>query len=209
MAGKKWYVVWSGLEPGVYDSWEECRQQIEGVKGARYKAFPSRSQAMQAFEDGAEGFYRRHYGSQEEAAPMSGKPIFAALAVDAACSGNPGVMEYRAVRVDTHQEIFHVGPLPEGTNNIGEFLAIVHALALLKQRNMEHLPIYSDSVTAISWVRNKRCKTLLQRTPKSAPVLDLVLRAEKWLHEHTYRNPIYKWDTPNWGEIPADFGRKG
>lgn len=31
------------------------------------------------------------------------------LAVDAACSGNPGPMEYRGVHVASRQEIFHFG----------------------------------------------------------------------------------------------------
>lgn len=207
MAGRKWYVVWSGLEPGIYDSWEECKQQIEGVKGAQYKSFPAHSQAMRAYEEGVEAFYRKNYG-EAGGANTSTPPITRALAVDAACSGNPGVMEYRAVRVDNHQEVFRVGPFEQGTNNIGEFLAIVHALALLEQRGLHDLPIYSDSVTAMAWVRNKRCKTLLPLTEASAPVLELVHRAEKWLHEHNYSNPIYKWDTVAWGEIPADFGRK-
>lgn len=207
MASHKWYVVWSGLEPGVYESWEECKAQIEGVKGAKYKSFASRTQAMRAYEEGAESFYRKNYGEHGEATSTTNR-LTRALAVDAACSGNPGVMEYRAVRVDNHQQVFHMGPFAQGTNNIGEFLAIVHALALLQQRGLHDLPIYSDSVTAIAWVRNKRCKTLLPLTEASAPVLELVRRAEKWLLEHTYTNPIYKWDTVAWGEIPADFGRK-
>ena len=56
-----------------------------------------------------------------------------AWAVDAGCSGNPGPMEYRGVDMRTGKQIFHFGPI-QGTNNIGEFLAIVHALALMEQR---------------------------------------------------------------------------
>jgi len=139
-----------------------------------------------------------------------------ALCVDAACSGNPGLMEYRGVYLlDIHQngereeqELFRRGPFPEGTNNIGEFLAIVHALALLQKQGNSTLPIYSDSKTAQAWVRQKKAKTKLQPTPANAILFQMIQRAENWLLTHTWHNPVLKWDTPNWGEIPADFGRK-
>lgn len=129
-----------------------------------------------------------------------------ALCVDAACSGNPGMMEYRGVHIPSNKEIFHYGPI-WGTNNIGEFLAIVHGLALLKQKG-NNMPIYSDSLTGRTWVKNRRSKTTLQRDEKTAPVLDLVVRAENWLRNNSYPNEVRVWNTDEWGEIPADFGRK-
>ena len=116
-------------------------------------------------------------------------------------------MEYRGVYPPTMQEIFRIGPLKKGTNNIGEFLALVHGLALLKQKGSD-LPIYSDSRNAIGWVKKKKCKTLLEREPVNEPIFDLIERAEKWLNTNTYTTPILKWETSEWGEIPADFGRK-
>lgn len=132
--------------------------------------------------------------------------ITSALCVDAACSGNPGPMEYRGIHLPSGRQVFHFGPIP-GTNNIGEFLAIVHGLALLKQKGLK-MPIYSDSRTAQTWVRNKKAKTTLKRTRETAQALDLLARAEQWLRTHGVDVPILKWDTDNWGEIPADFGRK-
>ena len=129
-----------------------------------------------------------------------------ALAVDAACSGNPGPMEYRGVHLPSGQQVFHYGPI-QGTNNIGEFLAIVHALALMKQKGIE-MPIYSDSHTARTWVAKRKAKTTLKETPETAQALELVARAEKWLNENDITVPILKWETEQWGEIPADFGRK-
>lgn len=129
-----------------------------------------------------------------------------AWCVDAACSGNPGPMEYQCIHLPSRRRVFHYGPI-QGTNNIGEFLAIVHALALMKQQGM-CVPIYSDSRTALTWVRNRKAKTTLQRTPQTAQALDLLARAEKWLRENPVNAPILKWDTEQWGEIPADFGRK-
>lgn len=129
-----------------------------------------------------------------------------ALCVDAACSGNPGPMEYRGVHIPSGKEVFRFGPI-QGTNNIGEFLAIVHALALMQQKNIS-MPIYSDSVSGMAWVRNRKAKTTLSRTAQTEQALDLVARAENWLRTNQVKVPILKWDTENWGEIPADFGRK-
>ena len=129
-----------------------------------------------------------------------------ALCVDGACSGNPGPMEYRGVHLPSGKEVFRVGPML-GTNNIAEFLAIVHGLALMKQKGIS-MPIYSDSVSGQAWVRNKKAKTTLAMNNDTEQVLNLVQRAEKWLRENDFRVPILKWNTEEWGEIPADFGRK-
>lgn len=130
-----------------------------------------------------------------------------ALAVDAACSGNPGPMEYRGVYLATGQEIFHYGPV-HGTNNIGEFLAIVHALALLKQQGRT-MTIYSDSRNALLWIKARKCRTKLARTARTEQLFQLIERAETWLRTHDFADiPLLKWETSQWGEVPADFGRK-
>jgi len=135
------------------------------------------------------------------------KPILPALAVDAACSGNPGILEFRGVVADTGTEVFRRGPYIQGTNNIGEFLALILGLAYLKKHNLPWA-LYTDSVTAIAWVRNKKCKTKLQCTPQNQELFRMILKGEQWLRENTWTTPIYKWETTLWGEIPADFGRK-
>lgn len=129
-----------------------------------------------------------------------------AWAVDAACSGNPGPMEYKGVDLATGEVIFHYGPI-HGTNNIGEFLAIVHALALMQQKGISKT-IYSDSYNAIVWVNKKKCKTTLERNPKNDELYNVILRAENWLKTHKITVPIIQWQTRQWGDIPADFGRK-
>lgn len=211
MAKRKYYVVWKGLNPGVYDNWEECKMQVEGQEGAKYKSFETREEAVAALENGYGDCIKPRSASKtsfSKLADQEKKSIIAkSLAVDAACSGNPGDMEYRGVYTATGQEIFRVGPLKKGTNNIGEFLAIVHGLAFLKQKKSD-LPIYSDSRNAILWVQKKKCKTLLERETVNEPIFDLIERAEKWLQANTYTNKIIKWETSTWGEIPADFGRK-
>lgn len=130
-----------------------------------------------------------------------------AWAVDAACSGNPGPMEYRGVDLMSGDEIFRFGPM-RGTNNIGEFLAIVHALALLDGRGITDKTIYSDSYNAILWVRKKQCKTKMAFDENTRSLFDIIKRAEAWLRTHEVKVPVVKWETSKWGEVPADFGRK-
>ncbi len=209
---RKWYVVWKGWEPGVCDTWEECQMRTKGFAGAKYKAFDNQEEAILAFRgdsDEAQQVLRAIANAPVQQTILSQAPevVPGSIAVDAACSGNPGVMEYRGVDIDTGAELFHQGPFPEGTNNIGEFLAIVHALAWLQQRGLENA-IYSDSVSGLAWVRKRHANTKLARTEQSAELLDIVARAENWLLTHRWNNPIYKWNTQLWGEIPADFGRK-
>lgn len=207
----KYYVVWKGVQPGIYTQWNDCKAQVDGFAGAKYKAFDTESEAEEALQAGYTTYLQKVSSPKaiakwKEETPI-GSPIPESIAVDAACSGNPGDMEYRGVYTANGQEIFHMGPLKEGTNNIGEFLALVHGLALLKQKGSD-LPVYSDSRNAISWVKKKKCKTLLARTTTNAPIFDLIERAEHWLENNSYTNKIIKWETSVWGEIPADFGRK-
>ena len=238
MAKQKYYVVWNGPSPGVYSSWEACQEAVNGVSGAKYKSFKTQEEAEDAFEMGEEAYEeakasdtsdastsskpsisiesRESCNSNESSKPI--RPAFnpqnlpaevirEAIAVDAACSGNPGAMEYRGVYLADGKEIFHYGPV-HGTNNIGEFLALVHGLALLKQKGLDTMPIYSDSVNAHLWVRKHHCKTTLVRNDETEKLYQMIERAEAWLRNNTYRNPIIKWQTDKWGEIPADFGRK-
>ena len=208
MAKQKYYVVWNGIQPGIYTQWEECQTQIKGVKQALYKAFDTLADAERAYASSPAQYIGHGAKSEEKKSPaaLPACVIKNALAVDAACSGNPGMMEYRGVYIATGEEVFHFGPI-FGTNNIGEFLAIVHGLALLKQKNID-LPIYSDSYNALLWVKSKKCKTKLPRDKKSEELYGYIDRAEKWLSENRYSTTLIKWETDKWGEIPADFGRK-
>ncbi|MCC7506052.1 MAG: ribonuclease H family protein [Saprospiraceae bacterium] len=204
---KKFYVVWEGHTPGVYDDWADAKRQVDGFPAAKYKSFPNKAEAEQAFK----GNYWAHVqkSAPKKSAPPSAAAILRdSLSVDAACSGNPGPMEYRGVYTATGQELFHIGPLDDGTNNIGEFLAIVHALALLQKEGKPQLPIYSDSRNAQLWIKAKKCRTKLERTGRNNKIFELIDRAEKWLAVNKVTNPILKWETEAWGEIPADFGRK-
>lgn len=206
----KFYVVWKGFQPGIYTTWPDASRQVEGYAGARYKSFGSLAEAEAAYAGSAFDFIGK------PASPSTRPPVelesmgvnLDGFAVDAACAGVPGPMEYRGVSLKTGQELFRMGPYEEGTNNVGEFLAIVHALALLKKQNRPGIPVYSDSLNAIGWVARKTCRTKLIPTERNKPIFDLLTRAVKWLKENHPQNPVLKWETERWGENPADFGRK-
>ncbi len=223
---QKYYVVWQGKAPGIYTDWDSCKEQVAGVQGAQYKSFDTLAEAEAAIKLP----YHSVVAStpRESGEPRSPKssgvlfidengmtavkegtlnpPVLDALAVDAACSGNPGVMEYQGIYIPTRTQVFHYKS-PKGTNNIGEFLAIVHGLSYMKKHRLNQI-IYSDSVNAMSWVRQKVCKSKLPEDESTAELWDYVHRAENWLRSNTYTTEIRKWDTDHWGEIPADFGRK-
>lgn len=206
---QKYYVVWKGRKTGVFSSWNICKKQIEGFEDAQFKSFTNKSEAEKAYKK----TFADYKGKNTKKATLSAKekygtPILKSLAVDAACSGNPGILEYRGVLTNSKKQVFIQGPFKNGTNNIGEFLALVHGIALLKSKNLHNYPIYSDSKIAIKWVKRKKCNTKVVFNQTNKPLLELIERAEKWLQNNTYTNPILKWETKAWGEIPADFGRK-
>jgi len=205
---QKYYVVWHGHHPGIYSSWEDCSAQVKNFQNAVYKSFETKAEAENAYRQSPVFKKKAPSAPTLKTTRRTTKIIFESISVDAACSGNPGVMEYRGVWTGDKSEIFHYGPAKDGTNNIGEFLALVHALALLHKKNDPSTPIYSDSKTAIAWIRKKKANTQLKPTRNNAELFEMIRRAEKWLKENEWKNPILKWETEIWGEIPADFGRK-
>lgn len=210
MGKAKFYVVWKGRQAGIFDSWESCNQQVHRVAGAIYKSFRSKEEAEAAFR----GPNERVIGKKVLQVPLTsgqkkelGSPILESISVDGAWNTRSGAVEYQGVHTATQELLFHVGPLADGTNNIVEFLGIVHALAYCKQKQLL-LPIYSDSRNAIAWVRDKQARTKLIPTARNEKLFQLLERAVNWLRGNDYPNPILKWQTKGWGENPADFGRK-
>ncbi len=207
---RKFYTVWRGNHTGVFDNWDDCRKAVDGFNGAIYKSFPTEESAWEAYEGNYADFLGKdkHQSSlSEEELKAIGRPVLDSISVDAACNSVTGEMEYQGVDTKSGARFFHMGPLQGGSNNIGEFLAIVHALAWCKKHNIVR-PVYTDSHTAITWVRNRKARTKIQSTEKNRPVFDLIRRAEDWLQKNEWDNPLLKWETAAWGEIPADFGRK-
>ena len=207
---EKFYVVWYGNPAGIFGSWKECQLSIKGVSGAQYKSFNTFAEAKTAYNKEYADYKGKNTKKKtltKEQLAKIGEPNLYSIAVDAASSGNPGKMEYRGVDTQTHKQLFHQGPFLQGTNNVGEFLALVHGIAYLKQQKSDRI-IYSDSRIAMGWVKKKKCNTKLKKTSKNAKIFELIARAEHWLKNNTYTTQVVKWETKAWGEIPADFGRK-
>lgn len=214
MAKQKVYVVWAGHKPGIYATWAECQEQTNHYTDAKYKSFGSRAEAEQAYQDG----WRQHWGQKSADKPVREKPAsigldiveeidWDSISVDVGCSGNPGIVEYKGVNTQTGEILFYHGPIAKGTNNIGEFIAIVHGLAYLKQKGSKQT-VYTDSRTALSWLRKKSISSSLVRDASTKEIWELADRAVRWLQSNTYDNKVLKWQTEVWGEIKADFGRK-
>lgn len=204
----RYYVVWRGHQPGIYKRWGEAQKQIAGFPHPIFKTFGSKTLAEKAFKEDPEkykeGDFKKTKDLSEAELKQIGKPVELSLTVDAACNAKTGQFEYRGVWNHSRDEVFRVGPYPKGSNNIGEFLALVHALAFLKKEKADQLPIYTDSKIAMNWIYKKKAN------PKKAgpKAKELISRAEQWLQSNDWKNPILKWETKVWGEIPADFGRK-
>lgn len=217
MKKNKYYVVWEGRERGIFEDWKICKKQVDNFSGAKYKSFEDKNSAENALKMGYNAFFAQNTAQKiqqnstkkkienHQVATLQHIPQNS-IFVDAACSGNPGVMEYRGV--DMQGNVIFYQKFEEGTNNIGEFLAIVHGLALLKKQELHDFTIFSDSKTALSWIRQKKAKTKLTENQANKNTFEFIQRAEIWLKNNAFANPLVKWDTENMGEIPADFGRK-
>ncbi|WP_087974973.1 ribonuclease H [Oceanobacillus rekensis] len=220
MAKKKYYVVWVGKKPGIYSSWADCQAQTNHFDKAKFKSFESREQAEKAYRDG----WQHHWGkgkvnkttngpsnrkttSSRPSDVTSEKIDYNSISVDVGTRGNPGPVEYQGVDTRTGEVIFSYGPISKGTNNLGEFLAIVHALAYLKKIG-SNKTVYTDSRNAMIWLEKKAVSTTLKRDESTAEIWELIDRAHDWLRHNTYENKVLKWETKKWGEIKADYGRK-
>jgi len=204
---QKYYVIWEGHQKGIFDTWAETEKNIKGFPNAQYKSFESRAEAEAASKKNYWASINPKSTKTLKPSGIAGQFIIPSISVDAACAGNPGILEYQGVNTATKEVLFKRGPFPVGTVNLGEFLAIVHGLSYLKKLDCP-FPLYSDSRTAIAWVRNKAIKTNLERDASTAELFELVDRAIEWLKTNSYTTKILKWETEDWGENPADYGRK-
>jgi ribonuclease HI len=212
MAKMKYYVVWVGKSPGIYTNWAECQAQVHQTIDAKFKSFDSQAEAEKAYKAG----WKLYWGQGQKSKVIKNRPTtisnqedidYNSISVDVGTSGNPGPVEYQGVDTRTGEVIFARGPVNKGTNNLGEFLAIVHALAYLKKQG-SNKTVYSDSVNAINWVKKKAVSSTLERDESTVEIWTLVDRAVRWLQTNSYDNKVLKWETRAWGEIKADYGRK-
>jgi len=100
-----------------------------------------------------------------------------------------------------------------GTNNIGEFLAIIDAIQYIQSWEEKghkiDTTIYTDSQTALHRLASKKPKTTLPQNNQTKELLTKFQQSLLWLKTTDIScYDIQKRDTEKQGEIPADFGRK-
>ncbi len=218
----------------MFDTWDACAKQTTGFAGAKFKSFPTADAARAAFIDGDQAHVNyqgkapadRPAGASGSSKVAKRKPAAAdypvgpALCVDAACDTTRWVMECRGVWLGDGsaiggagdgEEAFAFGPFADANGNLGEFLALATALRLAAEAGPSGAgwTVYCDSITAMAWVRKRVIRSVFLDDDRAGPeVRAHVEDALAWLKNHTSPAKVVKWDTPRWGEIPADYGRK-
>jgi hypothetical protein len=118
---------------------------------------------------------------------------------------NPGIFKYRLVNIETKEVIFEKIISGNCTNNLAELLGAVHAIGY-NTANYLNLPVYTDSQTALSWIRKKLIKTKhIVTDAELQEELDIALKYIKTLSKAEH--PLL-WNTVAWGQIDADYGAK-
>src|SRR5205085_4288359 len=94
MSKKKFYVVWNGRRNGIFDNWQECKQQVDRFFGAKFMGFTSKREAEQAFIDGHYNYWRKKKKIptwiSEENLKKVGSPIKDSISVDGAWDTSTG-----------------------------------------------------------------------------------------------------------------------
>lgn len=129
------------------------------------------------------------------------------LCVDASYLPKKQILEFRGILLhENNRIVFSEKINTKATNNIGEFLAIYYAIKYLYDNKIK-MPVYSDSITAISWIRKKHVNTTFT-DDNSNKIFELIYQALEFLYTNDIDTEIIRWKTKQWGEIPADYGRK-
>lgn len=191
----KYYVVWRGRETGIFDSWEACRASIDGFQGAQYKGYPTWEEAH---EGHINGYWNETIIRKIDAADT--EVIKRSFITDVQCDAE-GTMTYSILDNETLTYIYQSPKYLDANNNVGQFIAIVHALAHLA-RTSDTRPIYTTSDTAIAWTKKRECNTRLCRTLNNTNLFDLLIRANSWIANNSFANQILKWNTASWGNPP-------
>lgn len=213
MAKNKFYVVWKGRDTGIFTSWSEVNELIKGFSGAEYKSYADQETAELEFSLGSpkgRSNDENHTTTKlkEEPSDDHKAPDHECLTVDGSYLGGKKIMQYRCVWNQSKEEVFSTKPIEGGNQNIAEFLALVGAMKYRVSTKQYDLHIYSDSQTALSWVRNCKIKSSYDLSQLDEVVQERIYGALKFIAKSGVRKNLYKWDSALWGDIPADYGRK-
>jgi len=164
--GQKFYVVWSGRQTGVFADWAAAQKAVDKFTGARFKSFPTRAEAEEAFArgDGA-GIAPNSVGNANSSSRISPRrarhtahQFDVSIYCDGACEPNPGhagcgIVVYRAGKL---AQLWFGLYNPMGTNNTAELNALYHALRMAEAEitSGNTVEICSDSAYSINCIRS-------------------------------------------------------
>ncbi|WJM54471.1 ribonuclease H family protein [Pseudomonas asiatica] len=168
-ASRKWYVVWAGRCPGIYQNWASCQSQTDGFPGARFKSFTSQAEAEAAFgANSAASTSARQATTRATTTPI--KSVLTTqsklqirkveadvkIFVDGACNPNPGEAGSGAA-VYEHgvlTSLWYGRYQPQGTNNTAELAALHYGLVLAGEATKKghSAAVFADSSYAINCI---------------------------------------------------------
>lgn len=155
MAKKKFYAVAVGRVSGIYTDWASTEKQVKGFAGAKYKSFPTKTEAEAWCENPVYSVNKKAKSEKKngpaQSLPTQGVDDHIYIYTDGGCSGNPGPGGYGTVILDgdDYQE-FSEG-FQRTTNNRMELLACLVGLQMLKS-NEKPVQIFSDSSYVVNSV---------------------------------------------------------
>ena len=136
---EKFYVVWTGRQTGIFTDWTTARRAVERYPGARFKSFPTRVAAEEAFARGTDGVAAKVSAGRKAVRSArrrrdahNAHQFDVSIYCDGACDPNPGhagsgIVVYRAGNL---AELWYGLYNPLGTNNTAELNALYHALRM-------------------------------------------------------------------------------
>ncbi|MCF7809111.1 MAG: ribonuclease HI [Candidatus Marinimicrobia bacterium] len=194
---KKIYAIFKGHQPGLYDTWDEASAQVKGFKGAVYKSFSSREEAIlwlrQCVLDEQEPVSEQLIDLIKTVDPAEKRDKRIIIHTDGGASPNPGKGGYGIVLAHgQHRKELSAG-YKLTTNNRMEMMAVIVALRSLKQPS--EVTLFTDSkyvVDSISkgWAKKWRSMGWRRSDGQLAENIDLWEQLLLLLDDHAVE---FKW----------------
>ena len=201
MAKKKYYVVFIGRKPGIYNEWfgaNGAEIQINGFSGARYQGFATLSDAKQAFNQ-----FRKtnHVQRQKKTSPITERQIQEpvpgrtkiTMYTDGGCIYNPGPGGYGVVLIKGKQKKEYSGSYRLTTNNRMELMACI--IGLKKIKTASSVVLYSDSKYVVNgitkgWAKRWQANNWMRNKTDRAENVDLWEQLLDLCQKHSVQ---FKW----------------
>lgn len=167
----KLYAVKVGKVPGIYESWEDCKSNVDGYPGARYKSFNTAGEA--ALYMG----WTKEAALSEDTKDMGGSPLYIAengcltAYVDGSFNSATGEYGFGAVLIDCSGNIVdrlcekgNDAELASMRNVAGEIKGSEGAMRYAADKGYRKIVIYHDYEGIAKWCQG------LWKTNKSGTI---------------------------------------